>query len=196
MRSLNEFMKLFPGVRPRKASTFILNGGVLAEAARNDIHIHRTWTHDKFLVGPDAASAITAAYLAGKLPMDRGRAVQPVTFLDKYVESARTQLAARKRREACIADPSLVSEDDLCDAFLIDAVFWRDSKPRASMVLAGITVNKSVSRYRTNSGKNHSNEVTFHWVGSDGVARSSSKGEPSEKHNRRNDASRNWGLHE
>jgi len=63
------------------------------------------------------------------------------------------------------------------------------------MALAGITVQKQVIGYRSNSGKSTGWRVRFEWTGSDGQKRHSET-IPPEADNRRNDPERNWGLYE
>ena len=71
--------------------------------------------------------------------------------------------------------------------------FEAHGKGGGTLTLAGIPVTKAVVGHPTNSGKNVGYSVSFHWVGSDGVRRSSGR-VAAEASNRRNDAERDWGL--
>lgn len=200
MRSLTDFLSGLPGVMPRKARKLILEGDLLSGAERADIHAReRSFLLEVLEVGPDAAIAILAAYKDGRLPMQRGR--QPVAAPDAeaYVATGdvlRQQVAEFRRREQAVKDPSLITEADLTDHRLIDRVFIANvGRGSGSMVLAGITVHKEVIGYQSNSGKSTGWNVQFTWIGSDGQPRSSEV-RPPEAYNRRNDADRNWGLHE
>ncbi|EKP0262779.1 hypothetical protein JFQ93_004146 [Aeromonas sobria] len=58
-----------------------------------------------------------------------------------------------------------------------------------------IKVTKSLSLYRSNSGRSSDWQVTFSWLGSDGKYKTLRKNSIYSE-NRRNDADRNYGLHE
>jgi hypothetical protein len=201
MQSLTDFISWLPGVKPRKVRALILDGDLLSKEEKRDILLRGASIFDTvYVVGPDAASAILAAYNAGKLSMGRGEVVGRAEVAEQYLEKAdilRAQIAERRRKEACVKDISLVKERDFSDNRLLDRVFWANtSKGQGTLKLAGIDVTKTVHGYPTNSGKNTGYEVTFYWTGSDGERRSSGTGKPPEAFNRRNDEERNWGLHD
>lgn len=201
MRSLTDFLSSLPGIKPRKARTLIMKGELLTKEQKSDIFLRSNDILDTvYVIGPDAASAILAAYKAGKLPMDSGEAVREAPAAEQYLENAdqlRAQIAERRRKEACVKDISLVTEADFVDNRLLDRIFWANTpKGQGTLRLAGIEVTKTVHGYSSNSGKNTGYEVSFHWTGSDGQLRSSGTGKPSEAFNRRNDEKRNWGFHE
>jgi hypothetical protein len=199
--SLTDFISYLPGVKPRKTRTLILEGDILSKEEKRDIFYRGDGTFEMvYMVGPDAASAILAAYRSGKLPMDRGEKIKEAPLADRYLEEAdtlRVHIAERRRKEACVRDISLVKESDFADNRLLDDIFWKNApKGQGTLKLAGIDVTKTVQAYSSNSGKSTGYEVTFHWTGSDGERRTSGTGRPSEAYNRRNDEERNWGLHE
>lgn len=200
MRSLSNFLNDLPGIRPRKARALILEGDLLAKVDRADIrHRDSSWLDTVLEVGPDAAAAILAAYKKGNLPMKRGVAPTAAAEAEAYVaqgDELRKEIAERTRRERAIKDPSLVVESDLTDHRLVDSIFFENIGPGSgSMVLAGITVQKRVIGYKSNSGKSTGWRVRFDWVGSDGQRRHSET-IPHAANNRRNDPERNWGLYE
>ncbi|MDX8461976.1 hypothetical protein [Mesorhizobium humile] len=131
--------------------------------------------------------------------MKRGETPTNAPDAEAYVATGgvlRQQIAERRRREQAIKDPSLITEADLADHRLIDRVFIENmGRGSGSMVLAGITVQKQVIGYKSNSGKSTGWYVRFDWTGSDGRPRNSEVS-PPETDNRRNDANRNWGLYE
>ncbi|MBP2460474.1 MULTISPECIES: hypothetical protein [unclassified Rhizobium] len=201
MRSLTDFIKMLPGVKPRKTRSLILDGDLLSTAEKRDIFYRGDGIFDTVqVVGPDAAVAILLAYRENRLPMDQGENVREAPEAERYLEQSdtlRTQIAERRRRDACVKDISLVEERDFLDNRLLDRIFWANApKGKGTLTLAGIAVTKTFHGYSSNSGKSTGYEVTFHWVGSDGEARSSGTGKPPEADNRRNDEDRNWGLHE
>lgn len=198
MRSLTDFLKILPGVMPRKGYEAVLKGDLLSAAELADVH-----TRDNLYatreVGPDAAAAILAAYRAGRLPMKArtvpGEAPEAEAYLAQR-ETLLAQIAERKRRDDALRDPGVVREADFADDRFLDAVFHRHAGEGAtSMTLDGILVTKTLARHPSNSGKSHGWAVTFSWTGTDGRRRSSGS-QPPEATNRRNDAERNWGLHE
>lgn len=200
MRSLTNFLTDLPGVMPNKTRRLILEGDLLSKAERADIHSRDRSLLDLVVeVGPDAAAAILAAYKRGDLPMRRGKKPGEAPAAEAYVamgDSLREQIAERRRKEQAVRDPSLIVESDLIDHRLIDRVFMHNiGSGSGSMVLAGITVRKQVTGYKSNSGKSTGWRVRFDWTGSDGKPRHSEVS-PPEADNRRNDPDRNWGLYE
>lgn len=200
MRSLTNFLAGLPGIMPIKARRLILEGDLLSKAEKADIYSRDQSPLDLVLVvGPDAAAAILVAYKQGRLPMKRGQPVADAPAAEAYVamgDSLRVEIAERRRREQAVMDPSLITESDLSDHRLIDRVFIQNiGHGSGSMVLAGITVRKHVSGYKSNSGKSTGWHVRFDWTGSDGEPRHSEV-RPPEADNRRNDPDRNWGLYE
>lgn len=199
MMSLTDFIDTLPNVMPRKARKLILEGDILSRDERSDIH-HRDSIFDFVVdVGPDAATAILAAYKSERLPMNKRTRPEAAPQAEAYLATAdclRKQIAEKRRRVSAIKDPSLIVEADLDDHRLIDSIFMANHGPGSgTMTLAGIVIHKQLSGYKTNSGKNTGWRVRFDWVGSDGIARSSEV-VPPEADNRRNDSQRNWGLHE
>ncbi|MET3648939.1 hypothetical protein [Phyllobacterium ifriqiyense] len=200
MRSLTDFLATLPGIMPRKTRKLILDGNFLSETERADIHSRDGhWLDFVLEVGPDAASAILSAYMSGHLPMKRGSTPADASQAEEYLAQAdklREQIAQRRRRKQAVKNPSLILESDLEDLRLIDSVFVAHiGAGSGSMVLAGITVNKNVTGYQSNSGKNTGWRVRFDWTGSDGQPRHSET-IPPEADNRRNDPDRDWGVYE
>ncbi|MDR4305065.1 hypothetical protein IHQ68_00290 [Chelatococcus sambhunathii] len=200
MRTLTDFLADLPGIMPLKTRKLVLEGGILSKSERADIYMRQSnWIDVVLEVGPDAATAILLAYKDGRLPMKKGCAPTGAPRAEIYLaESAmlREQLAERRRKERAAEDPSLIVEKDLSDHRLLDRVFIANiGKGSGSMELAGITVHKRVTGYKSNSGKNTGWHVSFDWVGSDGQRRHSEV-VPTEAGNRRNDPDRNWGLPE
>jgi len=200
MHSLTNFLAGLPGIMPIKARRLILEGDLLSKAERADIQSRDRSFLDLVLeIGPDAAAAILAAYKQGRLPMKRGEKPSAAPAAEAYVAmdgSLREQIAERRRKEQAVKDPSLIVESDLVDQRLIDRVFIQNIGPGSgSMVLAGITVHKQVTGYKSNSGKSTGWRVHFDWTGTDGKPRHSEVS-PPEADNRRNDPDRNWGLYE
>lgn len=200
MRSLTDFLAGLPGIMPLKARKLVLEGGVLSTAERADIYTREgSWLDLVLEVGPDAAAAILAAYKDRRLPMKKGCTPMKAPAAEAYLaegDKLREQLAQRRRREQAVKNPSLILESDLLDHRLIDSVFIANiGTGSGSMVLAGITVQKQVMGYKSNSGNSTGWRVRFDWTGSDGRPRYSET-VPPEADNRRNDPNRDYGLHE
>lgn len=200
MQTLSHFLASLPGIRPIKTRRLILEGGLLSEQERTDIHCRNASMIDTVLeVGPDAAAAILAAYKSERLPMRKGQKPTAAPDAEAYLargDVLRRKIAERRRQELAVKDPSLIVETDFTNHRLMDIVFFaKIGSGSGSMVLAGIKVNKTVSGYRSNSGQTIGWSVRFDWVGSDGEHRYSEV-IPPEANNRRNDADRNWGLPE
>ena len=200
MRSLTDFLASLPGIMPIKTRRLVLEGDLLSAAERADLRSRdRSFLDLVIEVGPDAAAAILAAYKDGRLPMKKGARPLDAPEAEAYLAQGaelRIQIAERERRERAVKDPSLISESDLTNHRLIDSVFIANiGTGSGSMALAGITVQKQVIGYRSNSGKSTGWRVRFEWTGSDGQKRNSET-IPLEADNRRNDPERNWGLYE
>ena len=198
MRTLTGFLSWLPGIMPRKARTLVLEGGLLSERDRADIHEGQGF-YGTLEVGPDAGAAILAAYRRGGLPMARGKTPGDAPRADAYLadgESMRAQIAERRRRAAALRDISLATEVDLGDHAFLDGLFLAHLGTGAgTLVIAGREVTKDLAMYPSNSGKSRGWGVSFSWKGSDGRAMGSTT-LPPEAGNRRNDAERNWGLYE
>jgi hypothetical protein len=200
VRSLTDFLNDLPGVMTRKARAVVLEGDLLSSKENADIHPrNQSFLDTVVVIGPDAAAAILAAYRNGRLPMRRGKKPENAPRAEDYLakrEELKKEISERLRRERAIGDPSLIVESDLTDHRLIDAVFITNfGKGPGMMMLAGIAVSKTIAGYKTNSGKNTGWAVQFQWIGSDGQPRMTGW-TPPEAENRRNDADRDWGLHE
>lgn len=201
MRSLTDFLRWLPGVAPRKAYTLVMEGDLLSRELKRDLHPRSDSLFDLVtVVGPDAAAAILQAYKDGRLPMQRGKAVQDAAEAEAYLRDAeplREEIRERKRGKDCVDDIGLVRESDFLDHHFMNRIFYKNAGPGpARLTLAGIDVSKDLRGFSSNSGKSTGYEYSFTWTGSDGVRRSSGSGLPSEAFNRRNDEKRNWGLHE
>lgn len=201
MLTLNDFLGLLPDIKPLKTRQLILDGDLLDAGQRRDIRDRNRSVVDLVMeVGPDAATAIVAAYKAGQLPMKTAKTrPSAVPEADAYLDKApehRRQIAERERLQQAIKDPSLLTEADLDNYRLLDSLFFAIKGPGSgTLELAGITVTKRITDYSSNSGKSRGWRVWFSWTGSDGRQHALEK-VPPEAHNRRNDPERNWGLHE
>ncbi|MCA1988719.1 MAG: hypothetical protein LDL07_06170 [Desulfarculus sp.] len=200
LRSLTDFLSSLPGVMPIKARNILLKGDLLSKEERDDICPSSNSIFDTVLdVGPTAAEAILLAYKSGRLPMKRGAKPMEAPIAEDYVAKRnilKLEVAERHRKERALTNPSLILEDDFNDFGLMNQVFFKNiGQGSGSMVLAGISVHKEVTSYKSNSGKSTVWKVRFDWIGSDGRAHRNER-IPLEANNRRNDSSRNWGLPE
>lgn len=169
-------------------------------------HLFRMNEYDTPHVTPEGAQTLIRLYEAGFFEMQSGRSIDEPSALKEYsqsrtvLEEEAARLAAERRskredREAALANPAQLNEDDFTWS-LLNAVFYEHlgSGPGA-MDIGGIRVRKDVIRYSSNSGKSRDYEVTFTWHGKEGNIRELKK--PSRyRNNRRNDPERNWGLPE
>lgn len=199
MKSLSAFLRDLPGVAPLKARAAILEGKLLSEEERADLHERNSFYGPVLEVGPDAAAGILIAYRNGRLPMSKKAvptdAPAAEAYLDKRGELA-AELVTRDRRARALKDLALVVEADLDDHSFLNRLFLAHVGTGAgTLTLAGITVAKAITRYPSNSGKSQSWGIDFTWTSSDGTRRSSSN-RPLQAENRRNDPERNWGLPE
>jgi len=134
---------------------------------------------------------------------DRKSSEEPVELL-RYIASedeirkAQYESDNEKRRiEALILTPEVIEEKEFSYGLLNNVFINRFGLGREqwSMQIGGIVVNKSVSIYKSNSGKSSDADVIFTWQGSDG--QSHRLGKVSRYiGNRKNDSERNWGLPE
>jgi hypothetical protein len=162
---------------------------------------------DRKRLSPKGAALMIRLYEAGLFDLQRKRdGLADPTALRAYAASepelrARTlQMRAatereRAQRDHLIEHPHHVREEQF-DYRLLDQIFWKHCGPGShTLWIGGLSVQKSVVSYTSNSGKSRDSEVVFSWVGSDGQAKEIRK--PSAfAGNRRNDPDRNWGLPE
>ena len=162
---------------------------------------------DRKRLSPKGAALMIRLYEAGLFDLQRKRdALAEPTALRAYAASepelrARTlEMRATTERERAQRDyriehPHHIREDQF-DYRLLDQIFWRHCGPGShTLWIGGLSVQKSVVSYTSNSGKSRDSEVVFSWVGSDGQTKEFRK--PSAcAGNRRNDSDRNWGLPE
>lgn len=198
MLTLSAFLKTLPGIKPNSAKREILTGRFLSETEMADIHTeeNRYYYTTTYYVGPEAAAAILKLYRDSRLPMNRGDVPKDAPDAEAYIASKaiREEALEVKRRKGAISDPLLVSESDLEDFdFINDAFINAIGLKSGTMTLAGIEVRKTLTTYKTNSGKNNEWHVRFDWTGSDGQHHYC-ENSPAAKSNRRNDPDRDWGL--
>ena len=75
----------------------------------------------------------------------------------------------------------------------LNQLFWDAGIKNGSLVVDGVEVTKTLTRYTSNSRKSDDWEVTFSWLNADGMRQSVTK-ESLYKKNCSNDPDRNWGL--
>jgi hypothetical protein len=131
MRSLTDFLRWLPGVAPRKAYTLVMEGDLLSRELKRDLHPRNDSLFDLVtVVGPDAAAAILQAYKDGRLPMQRGKAVQDGPEAEAYLRDAeprRDEIRERKRRKDCVDDIGIVRESDFLDHHFMNRIFYKNA---------------------------------------------------------------------
>jgi len=158
------------------------------------------------VVSPRGARLLLRLYAAGVLDTGKKKPGAPAPELVAYAESEgalHEKSAARQEqrrqaeaeRQEFLAHPEKVPESALTFGLLNDLFFHHGCKGNSEMSVGGLLVEKSVSRYTSNSGKSQDWRVTFTWRSSGGGLRELTKHSAFED-NRRNDPDRNWGLPE
>jgi hypothetical protein len=159
-------------------------------------------------VTPRGAALLLALYERRALPC-RGGLGRPDQKLCAYAASEESLVAAALERSAqreaarqrglgFISDPSKLPEAEF-ECSILNEIFFTKLGPirgSATLTIGGIEVTKSVSVYRSNSGKSQSCDVGFTWTASDGTPRCLECSRSRYAGNRRNDEKRNWGLPE
>lgn len=159
----------------------------------------------KVMCSPAGVQTLIRLYERGHLPCKEGqnpsvdeRLIQAAAsgkrFSDLKVERderRRNEIEqARKKLERPLHE---IAEEEFTYSYL-NSIFWHHGlKGDASLNIGNITVTKSCSRFKSNSGKSHDYQVTFSWISPNGGPRSVSS-DSAFKGNRRNDAGRDWGL--
>ena len=98
-------------------------------------------------------------------------------------------------RSASLQNLAAFNERQFTYSLLNDLFFENVGKGAGELIIGGISVKKHLSRYASNSGKNHDFQVSFSWTTPDGTPELITK-ESVYRGNRHNDAGRNWGLPE
>lgn len=169
-------------------------------------------------VTPAGASKLIELYRAGHLYTSGKKPGRVQPWLVDYAKSSQQDMLEKSRqlwaRDFAAAD--LVEEERMQQAkeaqarlqnlegfsetdftyTLLDQIFWANQgKGDGELIIGGIKVTKTVITYSSNSGKSRSSEVEFRWVNSAGESQTLLK-KSAYSNNRRNDASRNWGIPE
>lgn len=150
-------------------------------------------------VSPAGARLLVRLYEAGELETEPSAVSEEVRRYCNSEPELREKVRARERAKAeyeeRLNQPERIKEEDF-DYGLLNDLFWHHGlQGNSRMIVGGIEVQKTVTRYMSNSGKSRDFAVTFNWVGSDGKRRHATKPSMYEN-NRRNDPERNWGLPE
>lgn len=164
------------------------------------------WGEEVDYITPEGASLLVKMYRAECFEL-KGKPGS-TDELEKYAASgeellaqhaANIELAAREKaqEERWKEHPEELPEE-LFTASRLNDIMWHHGVKgmHVSMEIGGITVTKSVSRHKSNSGKSSDNTVVLSWTGSDGIPREEFLTKSAYENNRRNDAGRNWGLSE
>lgn len=158
-------------------------------------------------VYPWAAEAFKRLYEGGALPMIKGRSPGTSDKIDAYIKEAEigfqqeeaerlAEIAKIKQRRDYIEHPDTVPEREFRLSLLNDIFFKHKGGGSHTMMIGGLTVNKSLlGGYSSNSGKSRDWSYNYTWTSADGTKKVISR-ESDFQHNRRNDADRNYGLHE
>ena len=217
--SLTEALKLLPGVAPNKSKSQLKSAimGECMQPPSNSIgefsyepkELREMYIEDYsgisevIRITPEGAKTLILIYKRKSLILKHGGKVEePLEELIKYAESSSLykQAALKEKEEIAkqkylLANPDKIQEKDFSYQ-LLDSVFWDKFGPihnSYTLQLAGINVTKSVSLYKSNSGKTYDSEVSISWIGTDGKKHELAS--PSRyKNNRRSDPERNWGL--
>lgn len=152
-------------------------------------------------VTPTGAQMLVDLQLEGGLPVPKKPVAVPSPRLQEYIESEaalREKLAQSKQRAAQI-DQWLERPEDPCPVplttTLMDRAFWKHrGGGGGAMRISGCTVNKVVSRHKSNSGKSVDFSVSFRWTDEQGVEHDEPHVNSKFEGNRRSDPERNWGL--
>lgn len=178
----------------------------------DDAAYHEMYRKDGAIeTSPRGAQFLIELYLEGRLPTKR-EPMQPSEALLSYARTGETfaeifearrlvQNASREADEEAkktrYAAPEKIPPSEFTYGLLNELFFHHKKKGYwvFSMMVGGVEVTKTVSRYQSNSGKNSDASVTFSWTDPDGTPRKLEKTSKFEG-NRRNDEARNWGLPE
>lgn len=175
----------------------------LTEADYNEIWIKKLSSYgETIIISPKGARILLKLYYNGDLILKKGEKISKETGLQEYIDKEKyfAQKAEQLRRDDeykayLLENPEKIKESDFSYG-LLDKIFWKKFgaiRGAESLILDGIEVTKSVSVYKSNSGKSQDSEVVFSWVDSNGKKQVIKK--PSNfKENRRNDPDRDWGL--
>ncbi|MNR71794.1 hypothetical protein D3C71_24720 [compost metagenome] len=217
--TFTEVCKGLPGVKPRLTRAW-LKDVYLDALQKGDAHAHleglavpvaelaelfcetERGDYPVELVSPAGARLLVRLYAAGVLETAKGSLGEPSAELQAYstsepvlLEKARARAQLQAEHHARLDDPANIQESEFSHG-LLDELFWRhNGKGDGALRVGGILVQKSLSRFVSNSGKSSEFRVVFSWTSPSGERKELAK--PSQfEGNRRNDAERNWGLPE
>jgi hypothetical protein len=232
---LDDFLKMLPGVKPRKARERLKSW----QAALSEEYLNDTWSgverevykidisksltlyerdFDNIFVGedylakritPHGARILCQVYKEGLFETN-GRVSEflvPLGVQD-YIDSAESILEkqnvenalkkeAREKYEQRLINFESIKESEFSYCLLED-VFVKKFGYKGghhTLKIGGINVTKSLSLNYSNSGLSSDWQVTFSWINDDGAHKTIQR-DSVYSGNRRNDADRNYGLHE
>jgi hypothetical protein len=187
-----------------------INGISITESDFNQMIIKADdyWGETDYIT-PEGADILLRMYRKGCFELKKkSEGYGDTQKLEEYAASGEGLLqrhAANKERKAqqeaqelhWKEHPEELPEDKFTASRLNNIMWYHGAKGmHSSMEIGGTTVTKEVSRYSSNSGKSHDNEVILKWTGSDGTLHEEVLRHSSYQHNQRNDEDRNWGLPE
>ncbi|WP_238866809.1 hypothetical protein [Achromobacter xylosoxidans] len=156
-------------------------------------------------ISPNGAQILMRLYRAGGLPMKgpietvhsklAAYAADNHSHRDLWMAENARHKAAQDSRHTLLSNPNSIPLTSLTEE-LVNEVFFFHSKNHTgveTMMISGVEVTRTVSKYISNSGKTSGYEVTLEWIGKNGQPVVYKRDTPFSS-NRRNDAKRNWGL--
>jgi hypothetical protein len=151
-------------------------------------------------VSPAGAQLLITLYEQGTLPLKTNAVKQVSAELLDYANSGtqlaeleKSRLADKALYEEKLQNLQLIHESEFTYQLISD-IFWKHlNKGAGGLYIGGILVTKNLVRYASNSGKSQDFSVSYSWVSSLGEHKRLTK-DSTYSENRRNDASRNYGL--
>lgn len=210
----NKTKKLFEGLYNEYIDCIVsgeqfkgeINGHRISNRELSEIWISVDGMFGKEIVkiSPKGAEVLRDLYISEALFMRSGQKVNYQGELDDYIFRELKFLKAYEnyksywnRYDYLIAHPEDIKYIDFSYS-LLNELFTKKyglTQGEHSLTLDGYEVLKSVTGYKSNSGKSTDYEVVIYWVDKTGKRHEIRK-ESNYKSNRRNDANRNYGLPE
>lgn len=217
---LTKFLATLPGVQPRIAKSwlrdlmveavladkteFFVGTELVSMAEGSELFVADDWGTDH--VSPHGAATLIRLYRAGVLPLKwtkpREVPAEVLSYADSQeaLEQKASEREERRRAEAAaykakLTDLASVSEGEFSYRLLDDIFWFHIGKGEGTLTIGGLSVDKLLTAYWSNSGKSRDFDVTFTWTSPTQGRQTISK-ESQFANNRRNDEARNWGLPE
>jgi len=207
-KTLIQVLKELPNVAPITAKKYIIStfiegkpkivNRIFTEEEINEIYItHISYYGETIRTSPIGAKLLIKLYEDALLPMKANGSIlnpsQEIVEYSNHPDSYEKDCKYKARSDYLIQNPDQIKENDFSYTILNDTIYKQCGPGSQFLTIANIKITKTVTNYKSNSGKSSDYEVLISWIDTNGKPHSLKK-ESIYRGNRCSDPDRNWGL--